>query len=343
MTAALDATYSVGRNLSGVGVYSRELALSLAEAHPEARFLHCYRPHKFLHGLRSNRSANVSPRLLLETLPVRGAGLFHGLNQRMPAWRARSTVCTFHDLFVLTADYSTPEFRARFTAQARQAVDRSDLIACVSNYTAQMVEELLNVDRSRIRVTPHGVRFPRKHSEARREKIILHVGAIQKRKNLVRLVEAFETGCGPDWRMVLAGSAGYGSEQVMARITASPARARIEVTGWVDDATVLRLYTQASVFAFPSLDEGFGIPVLEAMAQATPVIASNRAALPEICGDAALMVDAFDVESISNALNRITGDEALRAELAAKGLDRVRQFTWARTAELTWLIYQELI
>ncbi len=148
MTAALDATYSVGRNLSGVGVYSRELALHLAEAHPECRFLHCYRPHKWLRGARLGRPANVSLRLLLETRPVRGAELFHGLNQRMPAWRAARTVCTFHDLFVLTADYSTPEFRARFAALAREAAARSDLVVCVSRHTAGMVEELMVRDVS---------------------------------------------------------------------------------------------------------------------------------------------------------------------------------------------------
>jgi glycosyltransferase involved in cell wall biosynthesis len=343
LIAALDATYSVGRNLSGVGVYSRELALHLAAAHPDAHFLHCYRPHRFLRGLGTGRPANASPRLLFESWREGGAGLFHGLNQRMPAWRAAGTVCTFHDLFVLTEDYSTPEFRARFAAQARQAAARSDLIACVSDYTAQMVEELLGVERSRIRVTPHGVRFPEAPAENRRENIVLHVGAIQKRKNLVRLVEAFENECGPEWRLVLAGSDGYGAEQVKARIAASAAKDRIVVTGWLDDAKVLEMYRRAGVFAFPSLDEGFGIPVLEAMAQGLPVMASGRAALPEVCGDAALIVDALDVESIGGALKRMTGDEGLRAELAAKGLERARQFTWRRTAELTWQIYQELI
>lgn len=343
MTAALDATYSVGRNLTGVGVYSRELAQHLATAHPETKFLHYYRPHRFFRGLHSARPGNAAPRILFEQWPTGGADIFHGLNQRMPAWRAKRAVCTFHDLFVLTAEYSTPEFRARFADQARKAAERSDLIACVSNYSAALVEDLLKVERSRLRVTPHGVRFPDRPSGVRREKLILHVGAVQKRKNLVRLVEAFETGCGPDWRLVLAGSNGFGAEEVTARIAASPARERIEVTGWVDDETVLDLYRKAGVFAFPSLDEGFGIPALEAMAQGAPVIASDRAALPEVCGDAALLVDAFDTVSIAGALNRLTTDEALRTNLILKGLARARQFTWARTAELTWEIYRELV
>ena len=341
MTAALDATYSVGRNLSGVGVYSRELSGHLALAHPEASFLHCFRPHKFLRGIRLDRPANAGARLLLDSWPIR-AGVFHGLNQRMPAWRARRAVSTFHDLFVLTSDYSTPEFKARFAAQARHAAERSDLIICVSRHTASMVAELLKVEESRLRVVPHGVRFSGTPSSAVRENVVLHVGAIQKRKNLVRLVEAFETGCPPDWVLVLAGSDGFGAEEVKARIEASRARGRIEVTGWVNDAAVLELYRRASIFAFPSLDEGFGIPVLEAMAQGVPVIASDRSSLPEVCGGAALMVDGLETESIAAGLKRLTGDDALRADLVRRGYARAREFTWERAAAMTWAVYSEL-
>lgn len=341
MTASLDATYSVGRNLSGVGVYSRELSLHLAQAHPECRFLHCFRPHKFLRGIRLDRPANASARLLLDSWPIR-ADVFHGLNQRMPEWRARRAVSTFHDLFVLTSDYSTPEFRARFAAQARHAAERSDLIICVSRHTASIVAGLLNVEDSRLRVVPHGVRFGESATEARRERVVLHVGAIQKRKNLIRLVEAFEAACPQDWRLVLAGSNGFGAEEVMARIEASRARERIVLTGWVDDAQILGWYQRASIFAFPSLDEGFGIPVLEAMALGVPVIASSRSSLPEVCGDAALMIEALETESIAAALKQLTEDAALRTELAQRGRERAMGFTWERAAALTWDVYQEL-
>ena len=155
-TIALDATYSVGGNLSGVGVYSREIANGLARSHPEAKFLYCYRPHRFLRGCRSQSGCNVRKRLLWGGSP-RSMDLFHGLNQRLDR-RYRRAVTTFHDLFVLTGEYSTPEFRQRFAEQARQAAERADLIIAVSEFTASQVHDVLKVERSRLRVIPHGVR-----------------------------------------------------------------------------------------------------------------------------------------------------------------------------------------
>jgi glycosyltransferase involved in cell wall biosynthesis len=333
-TVALDATYSVGRNLSGVGVYSREIANALALAHPEAKFRLCYRPHRFL------RAPAVGRRLLWGGLQ-RGADLFHGLNQRLDR-RYRRAVSTFHDLFVLTSDYSTPEFRDRFAAQAHQAAERSDLVITVSEFTASQVEELLKVERSRIRVIPHGVRAPPRSDEIPREPIILFVGAIQKRKNVRRLVEAFER-TPRDWKLVLAGSLGYGSEAELQAVQQSGRRADITITGYIPDDELERLYSRASILAFPSLDEGFGLPVLEAMARGLPVLTSNASALPEVAGDAALLVDPMDTESISTALNRLLEDKTLRKDLARKGLERSELFTWERAATDTWSVYIELL
>jgi glycosyltransferase involved in cell wall biosynthesis len=342
LTVALDATYSVGEHLSGVGVYCVELMREMAAQHPRERFLYCYRPHRLLRGLCAARPSNAGVRWLAEGRQWWRAGLFHGLNQRMPRGRFRRAVCTFHDLFVLTAEYSTEEFRRRFARQAREAAERADLIIAVSNFTAGMVHCHLGVEQNRIRVVPHGVRFPYLIAEPTREPVILHVGAIQKRKNLVRLVGAFERAAPPPWRLVLAGSAGFGAREVRSRIQASPARERIEMTGWIDDASLAHWYRRASLLAFPSLDEGFGIPVLEAMAQGLPVLASTRGALPEVCGDDAWMTDAESEESITDGLRRLVNDEDLRRELSRRGRIRVRSFSWGRAAAETWRVYEEL-
>ena len=269
------------------------------------------------------------------------AAVFHALNQRLPHRPPRRAVVTFHDLFVLTGEYSTPEFRRRFSQQARHAADHAERIIAVSAFTASQVETLLGVEEARIVVDPPGVRPLAPAPAATGEKIVLHVGAIQKRKNITRLVEAFErTAAG--WRLVLAGGGGYGADEVLARIARSPARDRIEVTGYVSSAALARWYGRASVFAFPSLDEGFGIPVLEAMAAGVPVLTSARSALPEVAGDAALLVIAERTDEIAAALETLLGDETLRAELAARGRKRAAEFTWERSAASTWSVYAGL-
>jgi len=339
---ALDATYSLGYNLSGVGVYCREMLAGLARAHPEVRFEFCYRPHRWLRSWTTPLSPNCRRRLLHEPLVPRSADVFHGLNQRLPAVRPRRAVTTFHDLFVLTGEYSTPEFRGRFQQQARHAAANSALIVTVSEFTARQVEQLLGVERARLRVIHHGVRLNPEDSGVARENLVLHVGAIQRRKNLTRLVEAFAR-LGPEWRLALAGSPGFGAEEISRHIDASPARDRIQVLGYVSEPTLEDLYARARILAFASLDEGFGMPVLEAMAHGVPVVTSNRSALPEVAGDAALLVDPCDVEALAAALHALATQEDLRRDLIARGRRRAATFSWDTAVARTWAVYQELM
>jgi glycosyltransferase involved in cell wall biosynthesis len=340
---ALDATYSIGDVLSGVGLYSHEILMGLARAHPEVRFDFCYRPHRYLRARRAPLPQNARRRLLVEPLGPRGAELFHGLNQRLPRIPMRRAVATFHDLFVMTGEYSTPEFRARFTAQARDAAARADAVIAVSEFTRSQVVSLLGVEPARVHVVHHGTR---KFAEPliappAREKVILNVGAIQKRKNIARLVEAFEM-LPSAWQLVLAGSNGYGAEEILARIEKSPARERINVTGYISPSDLSGWYARATIFAFPSLDEGFGMPVLEAMAAGVPVITSNRSALPEVAGDAAVLVDPDNTEALGQALRELIVNVDLCRDLARRGTARVRMFTWEKAICDTWNVYRTL-
>jgi glycosyltransferase involved in cell wall biosynthesis len=327
--------------LSGVGLYSHEILHGLAAAHPESGFDFYYRPHRFFRSFRSAVPRNARRRLLAGPLGPHGAALFHGLNQRLPETKLRRAVATFHDLFVLTGEYSTAEFRARFAAQARDAAARADAIIAVSAFTRDQVVELLHVEPSKVYVVHHGIRsLPR--PAVPREKVILNVGAIQKRKNIARLVAAFEA-VNPAWRLVLAGSDGYGAEAIRASIAESPARDRIAVLGYVSPRELAEWYARASVFAFPSLDEGFGMPLLEAMAAEVPVVTSDRSALPEVAGDAALLVDPDDEAALADALRRVTSDPKLQEDLIRRGLTRIQNFTWDKAVLETWEVYRKVL
>jgi glycosyltransferase involved in cell wall biosynthesis len=346
LNIALDATYSLGRNLSGVGVYSRELLFGLAAAHPYMRFLYGYRAHRLLKSFGDRLPRNAH-RVWLRSdgFWPHPAALFHGLNQRTDRVRCRRVVSTFHDLFVLTGDYSTYDFRVRFAGQARQAAERSDLIIAVSQFTADQVSDLLSIEPSKIRVVHHGVTPPRDiviRGDDERENLILHVGAIQHRKNIMRLVEAFEQ-TPEDWKLVLAGSNGFGAEEILARIRRSPRRDSIELPGYVSNSELEEYYARARVFAFPSLDEGFGMPVLDAMIRGVPVLTSNRSGTKEVAGNAALLIDPEDQDSVSGGLVRIVRNATLRYQLRAAGLARATGFSWAGTAAETWRVYEELL
>ena len=318
-------------------MYSRRILFGLAAAHPEESFYFHYRPNKFLRSLREHLPSNAHRRLL-HSAPR--SDIFHALNQRVDH-KAPLTVTTFHDLFVMSGDYSTADFRARFAEQAREAAERSDHIITVSQFTARQVETLLGVEPNRITVVPHGV-DPMPPTRQRREKVVLFVGAIQKRKNIARLVRAFER-MPRGWTLILAGAPdGYGANEELAAVGESSRKDDIQIAGYVTREELEILYARAAIFAFPSLDEGFGMPVLEAMGRGAAVVTSNTSAMPEVAEDAALLVDPHDEEDITDALMRLAVEDELRATLVERGRVRVREFTWDRAVGETWDVYKKL-
>ncbi len=324
----VDATYSVGNQLSGVGKYSLNLMDGLLRLHKGPRLRRYYRPHRWVR-------ASWPKRLLFDSAPS-GVDVFHGLNQRLPRRGSAKMVSTFHDLFVLSGEYSTNEFRERFAGQAREAAGRSDLIIAVSEFTKSQVVSYLGYPEDRVRVVPHGVVLPSVVSGVdEREKVVLAVGAVQKRKNTRRLIEAFEV-LGPDWQLWIAGSAGFEAEAMLADLPPN-----VKVLGYVSDEQLAELYQRAAVLAFPSLDEGFGIPVLEAMAHGVAVLTSNVSALPEVAGDAALLVNPLSVEEIGAGLKRLV-DAEVRRVFVERGLERAKDFGWERSVAMTARVYAEL-
>jgi glycosyltransferase involved in cell wall biosynthesis len=255
------------------------------------------------------------------------------------------SVITVHDLAI----YRNPGwFPGRQPLSTRFVVPRSlaraDVIVAVSNHTADDIEELFGVPSSRIDVVPHGVshQFRPMSSEelaiARArlqlpERFILFVGTIEPRKNLTTLLEAWAMlRDRPD--LVIVGAWGWLYEQIeerMARL--GPGVHHIQ---GLDPADLPAVYNLARVLAHPAWYEGFGFPPLEAMACGTPVVVSDRSSLPELVGDAGLIVPADDAEAWRKALENVVGDSDLAADLKRRGILRAAQFSWSRSADLTW-------
>lgn len=351
----IDAGNSLDRPPTGVAVYARNLLAELARAHADERFAWFYRSNRYLRSFRGKRPPNVRRRLLEDSvlfLSAQGLSLFHGLNQRLPRRLRVPSVATFHDLFAMTGEYSTPQFRQRFAHLARETAARADHIVAVSNHTAALVADQLAFPREAITVIHHGVEaLDVPAPECRRSVLrdlgvtrpfVLHVGSLQVRKNIERIVSAFES-VGESLELVLAGSTGFGSDRIVQRIDESPARSRIRLTGHVGDKARATLYAEAEALVFPSLEEGFGLPVVEAFSAGLPVVASNVSAVAEVAGDAALLVDPLDAEGIAGALERVISDSELRGELRSKGLDRAKRFSWERCAAQTWDVYRSLL
>lgn len=174
---------------------------------------------------------------------------------------------------------------------------------------------------------------------------ILYVGALESRKNLPRLLQAYAAlrHWSTQWRLVIVGARKWKFSPIFDTVQQLNLEPHVTFTGYVADEHLPALYAGADLFAFPSLYEGFGLPVLEAMACGTPVVTSNTSSLPEVAGDAALLVDPLDVAAIADAMRRVLEDQALAAELRAKGLARAAQFTWERTARETIAVYEQVL
>lgn len=270
----------------------------------------------------------------------RRAEVYHCPTPRAPTSAGTPPlVVTVHDL----ASFRYPETLTRWTrlyerAMLPRVTRAADRIIAVSADTASDLETILHVPASKIRVVPNGVDEsffgPAKTQRPFPFPYVLFVGTPQPRKNLARLAAAVNllSRRGSELRLVVAGGSGWGESGVAA------GNALLE--GEVSDARLRALYEHAECLALVSLHEGFGLPALEAMAAGTPVVASRAGALPELTGEAAVLVDPLDIESIAAGILEAAGN---RAALVTLGRARARDFSWRRAAELTAAVYRELV
>ena len=371
MHIAIDA-HSVGAGLGGNESYIANLIEALAEIDTENRYT-LYVTRREAVERFTNRWPHVRVRLTWPHTPLvripltlsaelrrRPVDLLH-VQYTAPPLAPCPVVATIHDL---SFEHLPETFKRRSRAQLRLTVRRTARMAraiiAPSEYSRRDLIETYELPPERVAVTPLSAapHLAPVTDEAERRRVrelygisvdyILAVGAIQPRKNLVRLIEAYA-----DLRdarlqaklpqLLLVGRRGWLYGETLDAVNRHSNDGDIRFTGYVRESDLPALYTDALCFVYPSYFEGFGLPVLEAMACGTPVVAGNRTSLPEVVGDAGLLVDPFDRSELARAIGRIIDDESLRHKLRARGLERAREFSWRETARRTLEVYERAV
>jgi len=274
-----------------------------------------------------------------------------------PAWLPCASVVSILDMtWFLMPEMHTRVKGAYFRVMIPRRFRRAARVIAISHATKSDIVRMLDIPDPKVVVTHLGVNLtvfqPNRANgyeqilEERygvRRPYVLYVGKIEPRKNPVTLIEAFDriSDKFPDHHLVLAGNRGWDYEAVYTAAAAARHREWIRFTGFVSEADLPALYAGADLFVYPSSYEGFGFPVLEAMACGAPVITSNVSSLPEVAGDAALLVNPLDVGELAAAMERILSDPTLREVLRVRGLEQARRFTWEETARRTLQVYEE--
>lgn len=260
----------------------------------------------------------------------------HSMHPLLLPTRGAAQVVTIHDLYFLDRPESTAaEIRRDYAALAARHAQRADAVIVVSTYTALQVQERLDVPPERITICPPGA----PSWAARKAPVpgghILFMGTLEPRKNVGALLSAYSSLLGrvPDAPpLLLAGRVTAESAPILDALRRAPLNGRARHLGYVSEAARQELYGGAALLVLPSLNEGFGIPALEAMAMGVPVVAANRGALPELLGDAGLLVEPDDTDGMADAMARLLEDEALRRACAERGRVRSTGFTWQSSA-----------
>lgn len=284
--------------------------------------------------------------------------LIHYPSFNIPVYNSGPVVVTIHDLDYYVYPEACPNRLAHMYARFmfKKSVNAASMIITVSEHSKKEIVRHLGVDPAKVRVIYHGVdevyrpvKDPARLKEVSvrygiKGDYVFYAGIHHPRKNLIRLVEAFSRLKGKkDLLLVIAGKIDPRRKELYSLPERLKVKEKVIFTGLVPEEDLPSLYSMASVFVFPSLYEGFGLPPLEAMACGTPVISSNTTSLPEVVGDAGIMVDPEDVNSLSYSIEKVLSDPDLRSELKTKGLERVKQFNWRLTAEKTLAVYNEVM
>jgi len=343
---ALDADV-LGRRRTGDETYAAALLRELASIADEERLVALTRyPQLVPEGIEAfelparsqiTRMAVGLPRALRRLRPALG----HFNYVVPPAYRGRAVV-TVHDLsFETDPDFMSTRDRFMFRTFVPRSARRAERVLVVSERTKRDVIEHYGIAEQKIVVTPNGVDpiFAPNGTAPDAPPFALFVGGIQPRKDPLTAIEALAL-VDEELRLVVVGDEKRGGDEVRDAIRRLGLERRVDLLGHVEQNALASLYRRAELLVFPSRYEGFGLPVLEAMASGTPVVAARAGAVPEVAGDAAVLVEPGDPSALAAGMERAIAD---RDVLAAGGLERAREFSWAETARRTLAVYRELL
>lgn len=256
----------------------------------------------------------------------------------------KNQVITLHDLaFLRYPHWFSRKFYYFYRFLIPKLSKTARKIITVSEFSKKEIVSLLGIPSNKIEVVYNAVSNKFKYDpHQEKDDIILSVSSIDPRKNFIRLILAFKRLNLPQYKLLIVGSENkiFSNSEIRNLIKEVP---NVEFTGYVSDNELVKLYQKAKLFVYPSLYEGFGLPPLEAMACGTPVIVSSTASLPEVCGDAAYYVNPYDEKDIARGLETVLKDEKLQKELTQKGLERVRMFSWEKSAAKLLGIIKKLL
>ncbi len=379
MDVVLNVTPAL-RHTTGIGTYAKELALALLDVDRKNRYTLFFSRNPFS-GRRSiygNIRKNKNVRFKAINLPYRvlnflwnGLGLFpvenicgrcdifHSLDMLSPFVKNAKLLTTVHDLSWLVFGDNSKQFKTTLYNEVSKSLNRSKTIVADSIFTKkELLKYFSSLKEDKIEVIHLGVSnvfHPMDSSSIQYGKnkynwgdFILYVGALgQSRKNLIRLVNAYsklkKKGHIRE-KLVLCGSISKRARGLLKTIERLDLRRDIIVyERWIPDEEMPLLYNMAKILIYPSLYEGFGLPILEAMACGTPVITSNTSSMPEVGGDACLYIDPYDTESIGKAVERLLCDNALRQRLSLLGLERIKKYGWHNAAQATIELYEKAL
>ncbi|MBI5564299.1 MAG: glycosyltransferase family 4 protein [Chloroflexi bacterium] len=357
-TVGLDASRSTIDQPTGTELYSRLLIDALLERAPEQFFFRLYfnqSPRFRISHQRSTIRNMPIPRLWTQgrlslEMTLHPPDVLFVPSHVLPIIQPRRSVVTVHDLGYLYFPETHPlrqrlyldvttrwHTRSATHVLADSEATKRDLIARYGARPDRITVAYPGLDPSVRRVTDPAEIARVKSKYGLEGAYVLYLGTLQPRKNVLRLIKAYRQS-GSSWQLVLAGKRGWYYEQLIKQ-----AGSGVRFIGYVDEADKAALLSGAKAFAFPSLYEGFGFPVLEAMACGVPVLCSNTSSLPEVAGEAALQVEPLNVDEIANGLRRITLDNELRAALIERGYRQAQRFTWPACADVVLSVFAAVL